>query len=232
MANDGTTVSTTATIKFKNATGQLSKVEDTASTDAFEVADLDYTGTTLTLTDSGKAKATEGEFRTIKATFSLTKSADNVNLTASEQVVDIEIGKMAKSDKTSVVNAISTDLKELGSIVISGGNFAFFKNTVEGETIKVEEENAFNENNISANSFKDSFEAKFNTDKAKFKKITKIEFDSVEVDATDNKKATFKYKIFLIDVYEKTFETTPLSIIVTIKTTTASWTDDINNPAS
>ena len=126
LANDGTTVSTTATIKFKNATGQLSKVEDTASTAAFEVADLDYTGTTLTLTDSGKAKATEGEFRTIKATFSLTKSADNVNLTASEQVVDIEIGKMAKSDKTSVFKCYFNRFKGIRFNCNFSGKLCFF----------------------------------------------------------------------------------------------------------
>ena len=229
LANDGTTVSTTATIKFKNATGKLTKVEDSAADKAFELADLDYSGTTLTLTDSGKAKATEGEFRTIKATFSLTKSADNVDLTATEQVVDIEIGKMAKSDKASILNAISENLKKIGSVVGNQGDFSFYINRINGETIEVNEDNE-NQNPTTTSDIKTAFENKFNDVKAQMDKITKIEFDSVEVDTANKKKATFKYKIFLIDVYEKTFETTPLSIILTMKST--DWTDDINNPAT
>ena len=53
-----------------------------------------------------------------------------------------------------------------------------------------------------------------------------MEFDSVEV-SQDKKTATFKYKIFLINLYEPIFETTTLSIDITLQN--VEWEDDIQN---
>ena len=229
VAGAGDTVKTTSTIKFKNATAELTKVEDSSVSNSFELADLSYTGTTLTLSDSGRGKAPEGEYRTVKATFSLTASSANVGLTETEKTVDIEIGKMSSSsDKSAVIKVISEDLKNVGSVMISGlsGNLSFFNNTVEGETIKVKEDNKFDAK-VSTSSTKTAFESKFNEEKARITKITKMEFDSVEV-SQDKKTATFKYKIFLINLYEPIFETTTLSIDITLQN--VEWEDDIKNP--
>ena len=135
VASAGDTVSTTATVKFLNATGELTAITDTDST-TLTVDDFDYTGTTLTFkkdtTDASKIDTTVKdkitwagtETRKVKATFSLKPTATNVDLTTTTQDVEIEIKKIQKFEN----NNFGDFLKQLEKISVGDAkNLAEFK---------------------------------------------------------------------------------------------------------
>ncbi|WP_201798600.1 hypothetical protein, partial [Brachyspira catarrhinii] len=156
VASAGDTVSTTATVKFLNATGTLTAIADvdaSAST-GLAVGDFDYTGTTLTFkkdtTDASKYDATTlakvswagTETKKVKATFSLTPTSTNVDLTTTTQDVEIEIKKIQKLDD-STSDAIQSILRKgtrIGNTISQvGGDKKFeflFKNGTYNATDK------------------------------------------------------------------------------------------------
>ena len=138
VASAGDTVSTTATVKFLNATGTLTAIADVdaSANTTLAVDDFDYTGTTLTFkkdtTDASKIDTTVKdkitwagtETRKVKATFSLTPTATNVDLTTTTQDVEIEIKKIQKFEN----NNFGDFLKQLEKISVGDAkNLAEFK---------------------------------------------------------------------------------------------------------
>ena len=91
--------------------GKLEAITDTDST-TLTADDFVYSGTTLTLKDATdtRAKITwDGvDTKKVKATFSLTPTATNVDLTTTTQEVKIEIGKFKTLSGTDIGNILNT----------------------------------------------------------------------------------------------------------------------------
>ena len=119
VASDGNSVKTAATVKFLNATGKLEAIADVdaSANTTLTLDDFAYTGTTLTLKDATdtRAKITwDGvDTKKVKATFSLTPTATNVDLTATTQEVEIEIGKFKTLSGTDIGNILNTITKHI-----------------------------------------------------------------------------------------------------------------------
>ena len=127
VASDGNSVKTTATVKFLNAMGKLEAITDTDST-TLTAEDFVYSGTTLTLKDAAETRARitwDGvDTKKVKATFSLTPTATNVDLTTTTQDVEIEIKKIQKFEN----NNFGDFLKQLEKISVGDAkNLAEFK---------------------------------------------------------------------------------------------------------
>ena len=155
VASAGDTVSTTATVKFLNATGTLTAIADvdaSANTPTdLAVDDFDYTGTTLTLKDAADTRAKITWYgvdtKKVKATFSLTPTATNVDLTTTTQEVEIEIGKFKTLSGTDIGNILNTIEK---GVQVNEDNLIFEldgKATVTENSIEIKPRNELNNPN-------------------------------------------------------------------------------------
>ena len=139
VASDGNSVKTAATVKFLNATGKLEAITDTDST-TLTLDDFAYTGTTLTLKDATETRAKitwDGvDTKKVKATFSLTPTATNVDLTTTTQEVEIEIGKFKTLSGTDMGNVIK---KIDGNITTSSDKvrFSFKDATITDSSLEI-----------------------------------------------------------------------------------------------
>ena len=194
VASAGDTVSTTATVKFLNATGTLTAIADvdaTASTPTgLTVDDFDYTGTTLTFkkdtTDASKYDATTlakvswsgVDTKKVKATFSLTPTSENVSLTTTTQDVEIEIGKVLILSTKEIFSKENlgdslqhqqnshTFMFKLGSLSADGLTFTVKDTNGDRETIG---------GDVSINDFKETVSTRFASNSEYFKNY----FDSI-----------------------------------------------------
>ena len=150
VASDGNSVKTTATVKFLNAMGKLEAITDTDST-GLTRGDFDYTGTTLTLKDATDTRAKITWYgvdtKKVKATFSLTPTATNVDLTTTTQEVEIEIGKFKTLSGTDIGNILNTIEK---GVQVNEDNLIFEldgKATVTENSIEIKPRNELNNPN-------------------------------------------------------------------------------------
>ena len=155
VASDGNSVKTAATVKFLNATGTLTAIADvdaSANTPTdLAVDDFDYTGTTLTLKDAADTRAKITWYgvdtKKVKATFSLTPTATNVDLTTTTQEVEIEIGKFKTLSGTDIGNILNTIEK---GVQVNEDNLIFEldgKATVTENSIEIKPRNELNNPN-------------------------------------------------------------------------------------
>ena len=168
----GTGYKQEATVSFANATATLKSVTDVDSGMAIEEGDFVYDGNTKTLklkadtTDATKIDATTGakitwkgnDTKKVKATFTLTPSATNVDLDATEKEVEFQIAKV----ETWTMNSLATLMKSMdnGVAASSGLNFEFKDATPQNNGLKMTPQNNRNHadgSKVSKSDFGDKF---------------------------------------------------------------------------
>ena len=249
VASAGDTVSTTATVKFLNATGTLTAIADvdaTASTPTgLTVDDFDYTGTTLTFkkdtTDASKYDATTlakvswsgVDTKKVKATFSLTPTATNVDLTTKTQDVEIEIKKIQKLDGGGSGDSsfkLGEKIKAPINIQLGNSLFQYYnpQNVVDEAakkvTMKNSSPNTTDSDSFSAKEIKGRALTQLQNDSELKKYFNTISFkDEYKI---DNTVLTFTILFTINPEYELDIPEFTLEF----DSVKGTWTDDINNP--
>ena len=245
VASAGDTVSTTATVKFLNATGTLTAIADVdaSANTTLAVDDFDYTGTTLTFkkdtTDASKIDTTVKdkitwagtETRKVKATFSLTATATNVDLTTTTQDVEIEIKKIQKLDGGgSGESSFKLGEKIKAPINIQLGNslFQYYnpQNVVDEAakkvTIKNSSPNVIDSDSFSAKTIKERALSQLQNDSELKKYFNTISFkDEYNI---NNTVLTFTILFTINPEYELDIPEFTLEF----DSVKGTWTDDIN----
>ena len=245
MASAGDTVSTTATVKFLNATGTLTAIADVdaSANTTLAVDDFDYTGTTLTFkkdaTDASKIDTTVKdkitwagtETRKVKATFSLTATATNVDLTTTTQDVEIEIKKIQKLDGGGSGDSsfkLGEKIKAPINIQLGNGLFQYYnpQNVVDEAakkvTIKNSSPNVIESDSFSAKEVKSRALTQLQNDSELKKYFNTISFkDEYKI---DNHVLTFTILFTINPEYELDIPEFTLEF----DSVKGTWTDDIN----
>ena len=245
VASAGDTVSTTATVKFLNATGKLTAIADvdaTAST-GLTTNDFDYTGTTLTFkkdaTDASKIDTTVkdkitwsgAETRKVKATFSLTPTAANVDLTTTTQEVEIEIGKLkAAFNLKEEVQKFLIDNNENEIELPTRLRFQFSSGTATDKGMELKLKNqvqADDKQTISIQKFAEEFVTLFSNPYSSKYFLSNIEWtDNIDtITVPTDTKLTLNFSATVASEKANLYEsiTNPITLVVVAD---ASWTDD------
>ena len=245
VASAGDTVSTTATVKFLNATGKLTAIADvdaTAST-GLTTNDFDYTGTTLTFkkdaTDASKIDTTVkdkitwsgAETKKVKATFSLTPTAANVDLTTTTQEVEIEIGKLkAAFNLKEEVQKFLIDNNENEIELPTRLRFQFSSGTATDKGMELKLKNqvqADDKQTISIQKFAEEFVTLFSNPYSSKYFLSNIEWtDNIDtITVPTDTKLTLNFSATVASEKANLYEsiTNPITLVVVAD---ASWTDD------
>ena len=249
VASAGDTVKTAATVKFLNATGELTAIADvdasvSTPTD-LTVDDFDYTGTTLTFkkdtTDASKYDATTlakvswsgVDTKKVKATFSLTPTATNVDLTTKTQDVEIEIKKIQKLDGGGSGDSsfkLGEKIKAPINIQLGNSLFQYYnpQNVVDEAakkvTMKNSSPNTTDSDSFSAKEIKGRALTQLQNDSELKKYFNTISFkDEYKI---DNTVLTFTILFTINPEYELDIPEFTLEF----DSVKGTWTDDINNP--
>ena len=247
VASAGDTVSTTATVKFLNATGTLTAIADvdaSANTPTdLAVDDFDYTGTTLTFkkdaTDASKIDTTVkdkitwsgAETRKVKATFSLTPTAANVDLTTTTQEVEIEIGKLkAAFNLKEEVQKFLIDNNENEIELPTRLRFQFSSGTATDKGMELKLKNqvqADDKQTISIQKFAEEFVTLFSNPYSSKYFLSNIEWtDNIDtITVPTDTKLTLNFSATVASEKANLYEsiTNPITLVVVAD---ASWTDD------
>ena len=247
VAGAGDTVKTTSTIKFKNATAKLTAIADVdaSANTTLAVDDFDYTGTTLTFkkdtTDASKYDATTlakvswsgVDTKKVKATFSLTPTATNVDLTTKTQDVEIEIKKIQKLDGGGSGDSsfkLGEKIKAPINIQLGNSLFQYYnpQNVVDEAakkvTMKNSSPNTTDSDSFSAKEIKGRALTQLQNDSELKKYFNTISFkDEYKI---DNTVLTFTILFTINPEYELDIPEFTLEF----DSVKGTWTDDINNP--
>ena len=237
VASDGNSVKTAATVKFLNATGKLEAIADVdaSANTTLTLDDFAYTGTTLTLKDATdtRAKITwDGvDTKKVKATFSLTPTATNVDLTATTQEVEIEIGKLkAAFNLKEEVQKFLIDNNENEIELPTRLRFQFSSGTATDKGMELKLKNqvqADDKQTISIQKFAEEFVTLFSNPYSSKYFLSNIEWtDNIDtITVPTDTKLTLNFSATVASEKANLYEsiTNPITLVVVAD---ASWTDD------